>query len=148
MPSGYYRYPTLYKNTVVFVSEDDLWSVPVAGGIARRLTSNLGKTSSPFLSPDGELLAYVGREEGQAEVYVMPARGGSARRLTFMGGDVCLVAGRKDYIRKQRRALVSAFYTSLHHRYPGRASRTARLRTGALDRIRSTGRRLTRPQRR
>jgi tricorn protease len=93
MPSGYYRYPTLYKNTVVFVSEDDLWSVPVAGGIARRLTSNLGKTSSPFLSPDGELLAYVGREEGQAEVYVMPARGGSARRLTFMGGDVCLVAG-------------------------------------------------------
>ena len=93
MPSGYYRYPTIHSDTVVFVSEDDLWSVSVAGGIARRLTSNLGKTSSPFLSPDGEHLAFVGREEGQAEVYLMPARGGSARRLTFMGGDLCLIAG-------------------------------------------------------
>jgi tricorn protease len=84
MTSGYYRFPTIQQETVVFVSEDDLWSVPVGGGVARRLTSNLGEVTYPMLSPDGELLAFVGREEGAAEVYVMPAAGGSARRLTYL----------------------------------------------------------------
>ncbi len=84
MTSGYYRFPTIYKDNIVFVSEDDLWHVSAGGGIARRLTSNLGEVTYPILSPDGEQLAFVGREEGGAEVYVMPAAGGSARRLTYL----------------------------------------------------------------
>ncbi|MFM8321124.1 MAG: peptidase, partial [Chloroflexota bacterium] len=90
---GYYRHPTIYKDTVIFVSEDDLWSVPAKGGLARRLTSNLGEVSRPLFSPDGKLVAFAGREEGQAEIYVMPARGGEARRLTYLGGSVCVTAG-------------------------------------------------------
>ena len=35
---GYYRHPTIHGDTVVFVSEDDLWSVPSAGGVAIRRT--------------------------------------------------------------------------------------------------------------
>ena len=93
MPSGYYRYPTIHSDTVVFVCEDDLWSVPATGGVARRLTSNLGEVTRPLLSPDGTQLAFVGREEGQSEIYLMPAVGGQARRLTFMGGTLCLTAG-------------------------------------------------------
>ena len=93
MPSGYYRYPTLHADNVVFVCEDDLWSVPAGGGIARRLTSNLGPATRPWLSPDGNQLAFVGHEEGQAEIYFMPALGGQARRLTFVGGGVCVTAG-------------------------------------------------------
>jgi tricorn protease len=87
MTSGYYRFPTIQQDTVVFVSEDDLWSVPVSGGVARRLTSNLGEVTYPMLSPNGELLAFVGREEGAAEVYVMPATGGPARRLTYLSSN-------------------------------------------------------------
>ncbi len=93
MTSGYYRCPTIYQDTVVFVCEDDLWTVPAQGGIARRLTSNLGEVSYPFLSPDGSQIAFVGREDGQQEIYVMPAMGGPARRLTYMAGSIVQTAG-------------------------------------------------------
>jgi tricorn protease len=67
MPQGYYRYPTLYRDIVVFVSEDDLWTVSADGGVARRLTSNLGEVSRPSLSPDRKLLAFVVRGEWPRE---------------------------------------------------------------------------------
>jgi tricorn protease len=92
MTGGYYRYPTIHEDTIVFVSEDDLWAISVQGGIARRLTSNLGSVTSPMLSNDGKQLAFVGREEGGPEVYVMPAEGGSARRLTYFNS-YCRIVG-------------------------------------------------------
>ena len=89
---AYLRQPTIHGDTLVFVADDDLWSVPAAGGIARRLTAGLSEPSTPCLSPDGRLLAFVGRDEQHPEVYVMPAEGGPARRLTWLGTDV-LVRG-------------------------------------------------------
>lgn len=82
---GYYRSPTLHRDTIVFCSEDDLWEVPVAGGVARRLTASLGALATPHFSPDGRWIAFSGREEGAWEVYVMPASGGTATRLTYQG---------------------------------------------------------------
>ncbi len=89
---GYYRNPTIHQDTIVFCAEDDLWTVSRSGGIARRLTTSLGAVSTPRFSPDGTLLAFSGREDGAWEVYVMPAEGGPATRLTYQGV-VAQVAG-------------------------------------------------------
>ncbi len=81
--AGYYRYPTIWKDTIVFVSEDDLWSVPSKGGQAKRLTSNLNQALNPVISPNGKWIAYVGWEEGDPEIYIMPREGGPSTRLTY-----------------------------------------------------------------
>lgn len=93
MADGYYRFPTIHEDTVVFVSEDDLWTVPASGGIARRLTAGMGEISWPVLSPDGRFLSFVGREEGQPDIYLMAAAGGHPQRLTFLGDRACRTAG-------------------------------------------------------
>ncbi len=94
--AGYYRFPTIHDDTVVFVCEDDLWTVPASGGIARRLTSNPGKASTPAFSPDGGALAFTGRDEGHPEVYLMPAAGGRAKRLTYLGAASWVVGWTPD----------------------------------------------------
>src|SRR5580693_3024633 len=66
--SGYYRYPALHGDTVVFTSEGDLWSVGIHGGAARRLTSDAGMESMASISPDGLTVAFVGQYEGPSEV--------------------------------------------------------------------------------
>jgi tricorn protease len=93
---GYYRFPTLHQDTIVFTSEDDLWAVFTDGGIARRLTANLGTISHPFFSPDGKSLAFTGREEGHNEVYLMPAEGGPVQRVTYLGVNSVVIGWTPD----------------------------------------------------
>jgi tricorn protease len=80
---GFYRFPALHGDTVVFAAEGDLWKVAVTGGEARRLTTHPGEETNTVVSPDGRTLAFTARYEGPAEVYTMPLGGGVPVRRTY-----------------------------------------------------------------
>ena len=83
---GYFRFPAVHGDTVVFTAEGDLWRVPLEGGSARRLTTHLGTESHAAISPDGSTVAFSAEYEGPVEVYTMPLAGGLPIRRTFLGG--------------------------------------------------------------
>ena len=77
------RHPALSATHIVFVYGGDLWSVPREGGVAQRLTAVNGAASRPVFSPGGSEIAFTGTYDGNADVYVIPASGGTPRRLTY-----------------------------------------------------------------
>src|SRR5258708_7636224 len=104
---GYLRFPTIYRNRIVFVAEDDLWLVESEGGRAERLSAGVAEVKTPWFAPDGSQLAFIGETEGPGEVYLMPDLGNEAKRLTFQAvqgkvvgwsptGDAILLASSYD----------------------------------------------------
>ncbi|MEW5875836.1 MAG: S41 family peptidase [Candidatus Zixiibacteriota bacterium] len=77
------RFPDIHNDNVVFVYGGDLWTVPVSGGQARKLTNDDGLELFPRFSPDGEKIAFTGQYDGDQNVFVMPAEGGEPKRLSF-----------------------------------------------------------------
>ena len=80
------REPTLSKESVVFIYANDLWKAPISGGDATRLTSGEGYESFPHFSPDEQWIAFSAEYDGNTDVYVIPAGGGTPKRLTFHPG--------------------------------------------------------------
>ena len=80
---GYYQYPDIHDNTIVFTSEGDIWKVSVNGGLAQRLTTHPEEERYANISPDGKTLAYSASYEGPTEIYTMPINGGITTRWTY-----------------------------------------------------------------
>ncbi|MCR8918818.1 S41 family peptidase [Bacteroides sp. ET225] len=77
------RFPATNGTDIVFSYAGDLYTAPIAGGEARRLTSHVGYEIFPRFSPDGKTIAFTGEYDGNREVYIIPADGGEPRRLTY-----------------------------------------------------------------
>ena len=89
---GYYRFPTIHNNLIIFTAEGDLWQVTTDGGVAQRLTTHHGVESHAAISPDGRLIAFSAQYEGPTEIYFMPIQGGRPTRLTYED-ETALVVG-------------------------------------------------------
>lgn len=77
------RFPATNGSDIVFSYAGDLYTVPAAGGEARRLTSHVGYEMFPRFSPDGKTIAFTGQYDGNTEVFTIPAQGGEPVRLTY-----------------------------------------------------------------
>lgn len=77
------RFPSIYKQTVVFSFAGDLYRASTTDGIATKLTNSPGYEMFAKISPNGKNIAFTGQMDGNTEVFMMPIGGGQPKRLTF-----------------------------------------------------------------
>ena len=70
-------------STIYFSYEGDIYTVPVVGGLALKIITMDGTSTSPKVSPDGKLLAFSSNAQGNSNVYIVPVAGGEVVQLTF-----------------------------------------------------------------
>jgi len=80
---GYYQFPDIHEDRVVFSAEGDIWIVSLTGGLAQRLTTHAEEERFPTISPDGKTIAFSASYEGPTEIYTMPITGGLPIRWTY-----------------------------------------------------------------
>ncbi|MGN1266137.1 MAG: DPP IV N-terminal domain-containing protein, partial [Muribaculaceae bacterium] len=77
------RFPATNGSDVAFSYAGDIYTVPISGGVAKRLTSHEGYEMFARFSPDGNTIAFTGQYDGNTEVFIMPKDGGQPKRITF-----------------------------------------------------------------
>ena len=101
---GYMMQPNVVNNTLVFVSEGDLYLTKLLSQqvAAVKLTTTVGNVRTPLMNPVyPHLIAYTGTYTGRREVYLLnlSQRTTAAQRLTYWdspGGIYDLVAWKDD----------------------------------------------------
>lgn len=68
---------------IAFTYKGDIWTVPVAGGDALRLTATPDYEANPVWSPDSRKIAFACDAAGNFDIYVVDAAGSAPQRLTF-----------------------------------------------------------------
>ncbi|MEZ4457063.1 MAG: hypothetical protein R2882_11025 [Gemmatimonadales bacterium] len=69
--------------TIVFDLLGDLYTIPVTGGTATRITSGLGYDAQPRFSPDGKRITFISDRSGGDNIYIANADGSGIRRVTY-----------------------------------------------------------------
>lgn len=72
---------------VAFTYQGDVFTAPIAGGTAERLTVHEAYESRPRFSPDGEWIAFESDRHGNDDLFVMASDGSDIRRLTWHSTD-------------------------------------------------------------
>ncbi len=67
-------------------TQSDIWEVPLKG-LPRQITFLPGRQVKPSISPDGSMLVFTSDHGGNADIWIMSARGGDPVQLTDYQGD-------------------------------------------------------------
>ncbi|MDQ7948348.1 MAG: S41 family peptidase [Pedobacter sp.] len=104
------RYPSISPDgkTIVFGYKGDLYKVGADGGIATPVTISEYHEQMPVWSHDGKSIAFASNRYGNFDVFVLPANGGSAKRLTFNSANDFP----SDFTRDNKRVLFSSGHQS------------------------------------
>ncbi len=81
------RYPDYHQGRVAFTYLADIWTADENGQNVQRLTVNDARDAWPRFSPDGKWVAFSSDRNGNLDVFIIPAAGGSAKQLTFHSAD-------------------------------------------------------------
>lgn len=68
--------------TLVFDLLGDLYTLPIEGGEATRITQGMAFDSQPTYAPDGESIAFISDRDGNLNLWVMRLDGSEPRKLT------------------------------------------------------------------
>src|SRR3954447_8484050 len=90
------RHPDYHAGKIAFSYLGDIWTANEDGSAPQRLTDNRGHEVYPRFSPDGRWIAFSSNRYGNNDVFVVPAAGGTPRRLTFHSGNDEVVGWSRD----------------------------------------------------
>jgi len=110
--------------TIVFDLLGDLYTVPIEGGRATRITSGFAFDGQPRYSPDGRAIVFTSDRSGAENVWLVDADGRNPRAVTR--GDAALYAspdwtpdGEYIVVSRAQGSLGSRFELQLYHRDGG-----------------------------
>ena len=73
---------------IAFTYKGDIYTVPTQGGTAKRVTTAPSYESNPVWSPAGDRIAFASDRNGNFDVFIVDANGGTPTRLTFDSASV------------------------------------------------------------
>jgi tricorn protease len=90
------RHPDYYAGRITFSYLGDIWTAGEDGTAIHRLTDNIAREVYPRFSPDGKWIAFASNRYGNYDVFVIPAAGGTPKRLTYHTGNDEVVGWSRD----------------------------------------------------
>jgi tricorn protease len=90
------RHPDYHAGKITFSYLGDIWVANEDGTGVLRLTDNLAREIYPRFSPDGRWIAFSSNRYGNNDVFIIPATGGTPKRLTYHTGNDEVVNWSRD----------------------------------------------------
>lgn len=109
-----YPAPSPDSKMLAFCYQGDIWTVPISGGKASRLTVHQGYDMLPLWSPDGQKIAFASNRNGNNDIFVIDITRGETQQLTYFSNPDAL----SDWSPDGEQLIFSSNRDFSYHRIP------------------------------